>query len=30
MGNFPFSVIPVLDTGNLSIYFTGLTREFIP
>jgi len=28
-GDFPFSVIPVLDPGNLSIYFTGLTRESI-
>jgi|GEM_PF-5413635 len=27
--NFHFSVIPVPDTGNPSIYFTGLTRESI-
>ena len=28
-GNFPISVIPVPDPSNLSIYFTGLTRESI-
>jgi len=28
-GYFPFSVIPIPDPSNLSIYFTGLTRESI-